>query len=89
MPAGCHGVVASPQEALLLRGVLPKSSLIVTPGTQLAGGDKNDQARTGTPFEAVRAGSTHLVVGRAISSAQNPVAAFEAVCLQVAQANAQ
>jgi len=87
--AGCHGVVASPQEARLLRGVLPQSALIVTPGTQLAGGSKNDQARTGTPFEAIRAGSTHLVVGRAVSSAQNPVAAFEAVCLQVAEANAQ
>ena len=87
--AGCHGVVASPQEAQLLRGVLPQSALIVTPGTQLAGGSKNDQARTGTPFEAIRTGSTHLVVGRAVSSAQNPAAAFEAICLQVAEAIAQ
>lgn len=84
--AGCHGVVASPQEAQLLRGVLPQSALIVTPGTQLAGGSKNDQARTGTPYEAIRAGSTYLVVGRAVSSAQNPAAAFEAVCFQVAEA---
>jgi orotidine-5'-phosphate decarboxylase len=85
--AGCHGVVASPQEARLLRGLLPQPTLIVTPGTQLAGGAKNDQVRTGTPFEAIRAGSTHLVVGRAISGAQSPVAAFEAICLQVAEAN--
>jgi orotidine-5'-phosphate decarboxylase len=87
--AGCHGVVASPQEAQLLRGVLPQSALIITPGTQLAGGSKNDQARTGTPFEAIRSGSTHIVVGRAVSSALSPVAAFEAICLQVAEANAQ
>lgn len=85
--AGCHGVVASPQEAQLLRGVLPQSALIVTPGTQLAGSSKNDQARTGTPFEAVRAGSTHLVVGRAVSSAPSPAAAFAAICLQVAEAS--
>lgn len=87
--AGCHGVVASPLEAQLLRGVLPQSTLIVTPGTQLVGDSKNDQARTGTPFEAIRAGATHLVVGRAVSSSQNPAAAFEAICLQVAEADAQ
>jgi orotidine-5'-phosphate decarboxylase len=85
--AGCHGVVASPQEAEILRGVLPKSALIVTPGTQLAGDSKNDHARTGTPFEAVRAGATQLVVGRAISGAESPAAAFEAICLQVAEAH--
>ena len=84
--AGCHGVVASPQEAQLLRAVLPRGSLIVTPGTQLPGDAKNDQARTATPAEAIRAGSTHLIIGRSISRAQNPAAALAAICGQVAEA---
>lgn len=87
--AGCHGVVASPQEAQLLGAVLPQGSLIVTPGTQLPGDAKNDQARTATPADAIRAGSTHLVIGRSISRAQNPVAALVAICGQVAQAVGQ
>jgi orotidine-5'-phosphate decarboxylase len=84
--AGCHGVVASPQEAQLLRAVLPRGSLIVTPGTQLPGDAKNDQARTATPAEAIRAGSTHLIIGRSISRAQNPAAALAAIHGQVAEA---
>jgi orotidine-5'-phosphate decarboxylase len=86
MAAGCHGVVASPQEAHLLRAVLPQGALIVTPGTQLPGEAKNDQARTATPAEAIRAGSTHLVIGRSISRSQNPAASFSAICDQIAEA---
>jgi orotidine-5'-phosphate decarboxylase len=89
LEAGCHGVVASPQEAQLLRAVLPRSALIVTPGTQLAGDAKNDQERIATPAEAIRAGSTHLVVGRSISRSQNPAVAFAAICSQVTEAIAQ
>jgi orotidine-5'-phosphate decarboxylase len=87
--AGCHGVVASPQEAQLLCAELPRDSLIVTPGTQLPGDAKNDQARTATPAEAIRAGATHLVIGRSISRAPNPAVSFAAVCRQVADASAQ
>jgi orotidine-5'-phosphate decarboxylase len=87
--AGCHGVVASPQEAQLLREVLPWESLIVTPGTQVAGEAKYDQARTATPAEAIRAGSTHLVIGRSISCSQNPAVTLAAICSQVADAVAQ
>lgn len=87
--AGCHGVVASPKEARLVREVLPWGSLIVTPGTQLPGDAKNDQARTGTPAEAIRAGSTHLVIGRSISRSQDPIASLAAICGQVAEAVAQ
>jgi orotidine-5'-phosphate decarboxylase len=86
MAAGCHGVVASSQEAPLLREVLPPGSLIVTPGTQLPGEAKNDQARTATPAEAIRAGSTHLVVGRSISRSQDPAATLAAICGQLAEA---
>jgi len=89
MEAGCHGVVASPQEAQLLREALPQESLIVTPGTQMAGEARNDQARTATPAEAIRAGSTHLVIGRSISRSKNPAVTLAAICGQVAEAVAQ
>jgi orotidine-5'-phosphate decarboxylase len=86
MRAGCHGVVASPQEAQFLRGMLPVGSLIVTPGTQLPGEAPSDQARTATPAEAIRAGATHLVVGRSITRSPNPAAAFAAIRDQIASA---
>ena len=84
--AGCHGVVASPNEARLLREMLPQSALIVTPGTQLPGDAKNDQVRTATPGEAVQAGATHLVIGRSIARALDPAATFSAICSQVERA---
>ncbi len=84
--AGCHGVVASPQEANILSTVLPRGSLIVTPGAQLPTDAKNDQARTATPGEAIRAGATHLVIGRSISRSQNPAQSLAAIRAQVAEA---
>lgn len=87
--AGCHGVVASPREAALLRGILPRDTLIVTPGTQLPGDARNDQARIATPAQAIRAGSTHLVIGRSITHSPDPAAAFAAVCREVEEAVAQ
>ena len=84
--AGCHGVVASAQEAARLRQVLPAKMLIVTPGTQLAGEAKNDQTRTATPSQAIQAGATHLVIGRSIARAASPVAAFRSICAEVAEA---
>jgi orotidine-5'-phosphate decarboxylase len=82
--AGCHGVVASAQEARLLRERLPSEMIIVTPGIQPAGDSKSDQVRTATPVEAVRAGATHIVIGRSITGAADPVSAFSAACAQVA-----
>lgn len=84
--AGCHGVVASPQEAALLRERLPPDMLIVTPGTQLPGDGPTDQARTATPAAAIGAGSTHVVIGRSIARAADPAAMFAAACAQVAGA---
>lgn len=77
--SGCHGVVASVQEASFLRTLLPPGSLIVCPGIQLPGSSKTNQARVATPAAAVRAGATHVVVGRAISAAPDPIAAYQAV----------
>jgi len=89
LAAGCHGVVASPLEAQVLREVLPPDMFVVTPGTQLCGDAQNDQERTATPGEAIRAGSTHLVIGRSISRSPDPAAAFASICAQVEEAAAR
>jgi orotidine-5'-phosphate decarboxylase len=77
--AGCHGVIASPQEAGPLRGVLGTSPLIVTPGVALAGESRSEHTRTGAPRAAVAAGASHIVVGRSVTRAADPVAAFRLV----------
>lgn len=74
---GCHGVVASAHEAALLHKVLPVGTLIVTPGIHLPDTSNNDQSRVATPSAAAKAGSTHIVIGRAITRATNPLAAFQ------------
>lgn len=76
--AGCHGVVSSPREAVALRQMLPNGQLLVVPGTQLPGEAPSDHARTMTPEDAIRVGATHLIVGRSITRAPNPIAAFKA-----------
>ena len=73
---GCHGIVASAREAAYLKPLLPPGTLIVTPGIQLAGAITNDQARVATPEFARRAGATHVVIGRSITRASSPHAAF-------------
>ncbi|MFJ8013813.1 orotidine-5'-phosphate decarboxylase [Streptomyces sp. NPDC096339] len=77
--AGCHGVIASPQEAAQLRGVLGSRSLIVTPGVTLPGESQAEHARPGTPRAAIAAGASHIIVGRAVTRAEDPVAAFRLV----------
>ncbi|HEX2011998.1 MAG TPA: orotidine-5'-phosphate decarboxylase [Roseateles sp.] len=79
--SGCHGVVASAQEAAYLSRTLPADSLIVCPGVQLPDPASSpagftDQARIATPQAAARAGATHIIVGRAITAATDPAAAF-------------
>ena len=76
--AGCHGVVASAREASYLRAALPAGSLIVCPGIQLGTSVATDQARVATPVLAAKAGATHIVVGRSITSAPEPRQAFRA-----------
>ncbi|MFB8173894.1 orotidine 5'-phosphate decarboxylase / HUMPS family protein [Kitasatospora purpeofusca] len=76
---GCHGVIASPQEAGPLRGVLGSSALIVTPGVALPGGSAGEHARSGTPSAAVAAGASHVSVGRSVTRAADPVAASRLV----------
>jgi orotidine-5'-phosphate decarboxylase len=70
--SGCGGVVASMQEAALLRTELGGGFAIVTPGIRPAGSAIGDQARVATPAEAIAAGATHIVVGRPITGAEDP-----------------
>jgi orotidine-5'-phosphate decarboxylase len=78
--AGADGVIASPQEAALIRA-LPQSHgrLIVTPGVRPAGSATGDQKRIATPFQAIVDGADHIVVGRPIWQAEDPAAAARAV----------
>ena len=71
--AGADGVIASPQEAALIRA-LPESDgrLIVTPGVRPAGADLGDQKRVATPAMAIADGADHIVVGRPVWRAENP-----------------
>lgn len=74
--ARLRGVVCSPVEAALVRAELGNGAWIVVPGIRRPSDPVDDQARTATPSEAVRAGATHLVVGRPILTANDPAGAF-------------
>ena len=88
--AGVDGVVASVQEAKAIRKACGREFLIVTPGVRpkengkSATGKKDDQARTATPTEAIRAGADYIVVGRPILAATEPRAAAQAIVDEIA-----
>ena len=81
--AGLSGVVASPQEAAMLRELLGPDALIVTPGVRPVGAALGDQSRVATPAAAISAGASHLVIGRPITRAADPVAAFEEIAAEL------
>ena len=75
--AGLDGVVCSPLEAGRVHEACGADFLTVTPGVRFADGDRGDQKRVMTPAEAKKVGSDYIVVGRPITAAANPVAAYE------------
>ncbi len=75
--AGLDGVVCSPLEAGKVHERCGADFLTVTPGVRFADGDIGDQKRVMTPAEAKRIGSDYIVVGRPITAAEDPVAAYE------------
>ena len=78
--AGLDGVVCSPLEAQAVHARCGQDFLTVTPGVRFADGDKGDQKRVMTPAQAREVGSDYIVVGRPITAAADPVAAYERCC---------
>jgi len=81
--SGLRGLVCSPLELAPLRAVLPPDVALVTPGIRPRGAAAGDQSRIMTPGEAARAGASHIVVGRPIFSAPDPVAAARAILAEL------
>ena len=75
--AGLDGVVCSPLEAAMVKDACGKEFMTVTPGVRFADGDVGDQVRVTTPERAREIGSDFIVVGRPITAADDPVAAYE------------
>jgi orotidine-5'-phosphate decarboxylase len=82
--AGIGGLVCSPREAEMVRAIVGPQLAIVTPGIRPAGSATGDQKRIMGPAEAIAAGATHLVVGRPITEAADPVAAAREIRAQMA-----
>ncbi len=84
--AGMDGVVCSAAEAAMLKARFGRAFCLVTPGIRPAGGQTQDQKRVMTPAKALRNGSDFLVIGRAITAAQNPTAALNSVQAEIDEA---
>jgi orotidine-5'-phosphate decarboxylase len=78
---GIDGVVCSAHEVAVLKAAVSPTLITVTPGIRLTA-DTQDQQRVMTPQAAIQAGSDHLVMGRAITQAQDPVAVLKGICLE-------
>lgn len=77
--AGAHGIVCSGREVEPVRAAFGDQLALLVPGIRLPGDATHDQARTATPAEAAGAGASYLVLGRAVTSAADPVAAMREV----------
>lgn len=83
---GIDGIVCSAEESALLRPLIGRDCLLVTPGIRPAGAEAGDQKRVMTPAAAIAAGSDYLVIGRPITAVPDPQAAADAIVREVAQA---
>lgn len=81
--AGVSGVVCSPLEAERMRSIVGVEGLVVTPGVRPVGSSSGDQARVATPAEALAAGASHLVIGRPITEAAEPVVALDRILEEI------
>ncbi|MCO6187337.1 orotidine-5'-phosphate decarboxylase [Rhizobium sp. L1K21] len=86
LEAGMGGIVCSAEEASAVRKIVGPDMSVVTPGIRPAGADKGDQKRVMTPADAMRAGSSHLVVARPIVKADDPLEAARAILAEMASA---
>jgi orotidine-5'-phosphate decarboxylase len=83
---GLDGVVCSAQESPMLRKIVRADFKLVTPGIRPLGAASDDQQRITTPAQAIAGGSDYLVIGRPIARAQDPLAALDAVNVEIAGA---
>ena len=81
--SGLDGVVCSAQEAKILRELLGNDFSLVTPGIRPEGSNADDQKRIVTPKQAVLDGSTHLVIGRPITQAENPTEMLKSILASI------
>lgn len=84
--AGMGGIVCSAEESAAVREIVGADMAVVTPGIRPAGSDAGDQKRVVTPFDAIKAGSSHLVVARPIVKAADPKAAARAIMDEMSKA---
>ncbi|WP_331372997.1 orotidine-5'-phosphate decarboxylase [Sinorhizobium chiapasense] len=84
--AGMGGIVCSAEEAAAVRKIIGADMALVTPGIRPAGADKGDQKRVMTPADALRAGSSHLVVARPVVQAAEPLTAAHAILAEMESA---
>ena len=80
--AGLDGVVCSPLEAGMVKDACSKDFITVTPGVRFADGEVGDQVRVTTPEKTKEIGSDYIVVGRPITQADDPVAAYRRCCAE-------
>jgi orotidine-5'-phosphate decarboxylase len=83
---GIDGLVCSAEEASMLRGIVGRDTLLVTPGIRPAGAASGDQKRIMTPAAAIAAGADYLVVGRPVVEAADPRAAAQAIVAEISAA---
>ncbi len=83
---GIHGLVLSPEEAESIRALVGPDMALVTPGIRPAGASVGDQKRIMTPALAIAGGADHLVVGRPVTEAADPVAVAEAIVADITTA---
>jgi orotidine-5'-phosphate decarboxylase len=88
MESGMDGLVASPLEVAMVRGMVGPGVTLVTPGVRSAGAGAGDQKRVATPAEALRNGADYLVMGRQITRAPDPAAEAARVLEEIEEARA-
>ena len=81
--AGMGGIVCSAEESAAVRKIIGPDMALVTPGIRPVGADKGDQKRVMTPADALAAGASHLVVGRPIVKAADPLAAVRGIVAEM------
>ncbi|MFP5308421.1 MAG: orotidine-5'-phosphate decarboxylase [Actinomycetes bacterium] len=86
--AGAPGLVCAPRDLAAVRAAIGTDTVLVTPGVRPAGGGTDDHARAATPADAIAAGADHLVVGRPVTRAEDPVAAARAIVAEATAARA-